>query len=247
MKFTRRVAAGVLTAGMAAGLMGVVPASAQTPDNTEFCDTVLEIEVVIAQEAFDELDPLLTQLESTAPPDIAPTVQSLVAQTRTALETEADPSDDPAYRETENTVGEYIFANCGWQTAEVTMSDYAFDGLPKSFTTGPAALKLVNDGAEVHEFIPVRIKNKKDKLKALLRLPEKKTEKKIDVLDHEFAGPGDTAFMFLDLERVGNYGAVCFVPVGTTDLAQLEDEHGGGDAPPHVVEGMYATFKVTKA
>jgi hypothetical protein len=54
------------------------------------------------------------------------------------------------------------------------------------------------------------------------------------------------AYMFLDLERAGNYGAVCFVPVGTTDLAQLEGEHGG-DGPHHAIEGVYDSFKVTNA
>ena len=243
----RRLAAAIVTAGVGFGIVGAVPASAQTTDNTEFCDTVLEVENVIAQERFDELDPVLAQLETSAPPEIAPTVQELVAQTRTAIETETDPSDDPGYRELETTLGEYVYTSCGWQTAEVTMSEYAFDGLPKSFTTGPVALKLVNEGAEVHEFVPLRIKNKDDKLSKLIRLPEKKVNKKIQTLDHEFAGPGDTAYMFLDLRRAGSYGAVCFVPVGTTDLAAVEGEHGGGNGPPHAFKGMYASFKVTKS
>ena len=44
------------------------------------------------------------------------------------------------------------------------MSEYAFEGIPKTLTTGPVAFKLVNDGAEVHEIVPLRIKNKNDKL-----------------------------------------------------------------------------------
>ena len=242
----RRVAVAIVTAGVGLGVVGMAPASAQTTDNAEFCETVLEVERVIAQEAFDELDPVLTQLETSAPPEIAPTVQSLVAQTRTALESESDPSDDPAYREVENTVGEYVYTSCGWQAYEVTMSEYAFDGIPKTLTTGPVAFKLVNEGAEVHEIVPLRIKNKDDKLAKLLHLPEKKVNKKIQVLDHEFAGPGETSYVFLDLQRAGSYGAVCFVPVGTTDLAEVESGHGG-DGPPHAFKGMYSSFKVTRA
>jgi hypothetical protein len=237
----------IVTAGVGLGVLGVAPTGAQTTDNTEFCDTILEVESVIAQERFEELDAVMTRLETSAPAELAPTVQALVAQTRTALENESDPSDDPAYREVENTVGEYVFTSCGWQAYEVTMSEYAFDGIPKTLTTGPVAFKLVNDGAEVHEIVPLRIKNKNDKLKKLIQLPEKKVGKKIETLDHEFADPGETAYMFLDLKRAGNYGAVCFVPVGTTDLASLEGEHGGGDGPPHAFEGMVTSFKVTKA
>jgi hypothetical protein len=242
----RTLAVAIVTAGVGLGVMGVAPAGAQTTDTTEFCDAVLEVESVIAQERFDELDPVLTKAETSAPAEIAASVQALVAQTRTAIETETDPSDDPGYRELENTLGEYVYTSCGWQAYEVTMSEYAFEGIPKTLTTGPVAFKLVNEGAEVHEIVPLRIKNKNDKLKALLRLPEKKVEKKIQVLDHELAAPGDTAYMFLDLTKAGNYGAVCFVPVGTLDLASLEGEHGGGDGPPHAFEGMYTTFKVTK-
>ncbi len=243
----RRLAVAIVTAGVGLGVLGVAPTGAQTTDNTEFCDTILEVESVIAQERFEELDAVMTRLETSAPAELAPTVQALVAQTRTALENESDPSDDPAYREVENTVGEYVFTSCGWQAYEVTMSEYAFDGIPKTLTTGPVAFKLVNDGAEVHEIVPLRIKNKNDKLKKLIQLPEKKVGKKIETLDHEFADPGETAYMFLDLKKAGNYGAVCFVPVGTTDLASLEGEHGGGDGPPHAFEGMVTSFKVTKA
>ena len=107
------------------------------------------------------------------------------------------------------------------------------------------AFKLVNEGEEVHEFLPLRLKNKNDKLAKVIRLPEKKAEKKIEALDHEAADPGDTAYVFLDLKKAGSYGAVCFVPVGsTTEVA--EGGHGGGDGPPHVFEGMYTSFKVTK-
>jgi hypothetical protein len=100
-------------------------------------------------------------------------------------------------------VGEYVFTSCGWQAVEVTMSESAFDGIPKTLTIGPVAFKLVNEGAEVHEFVPVRIKNKNDKLAKLIRLPEKKANQKIQALDHEFAGPGETSYVFLDLKTKG--------------------------------------------
>lgn len=242
----RKFAVSVLTAGVTAGIIGVAPAaSAQTTEPSEFCETVLEVEATINQEAFDELDPLLTQLESSAPPEIAPTVQSLVSLTRAALESESDPTGDPAYQQAELTVGEYIYTSCGFQQAEVTMLEYEFTGLPKRFTTGPVALKIVNEGAEVHEFLPLRIKTK-DTLKKIIGLPEKKAEKKIQVLGHDLAPAGGTTYAFLDFKRPGRYGAVCFIPVGTTELAQLEEEHSEGGAP-HAVEGMYASFKVTKA
>jgi hypothetical protein len=256
-EFMRKFAAAVLTAGVTVGLLGVAPASAQD-DNTAFCDVALQIENAVNQEAFDELDALFTQAESTVPPELAPALSVVVTAIRGAIETESDPSGDPVFEENNTTVTEYVYENCGWQQAEVTMSEYEFSGLPKSFTAGPVALKITNDGAEVHEFVPLRIKNKKDKLRKIIGLPEKKAMKKIQVLGHEFAAPGATTYAFFDFSRPGNYGAVCFIPVGSTPEAveaaeaggeggEGGDEHGGIDGPPHALEGMYASFKVTAA
>ena len=161
---------------------------------------------------------------------------------QTAGETGGDPTDDPAFGAGLAAVGEYVFTNCGWQTAEVDMSEYTFTGLPKSFTTGPVAFKLTNSGAEVHEFQVLRIKSSKDKLKAIVNLPEKKARKKVESLGAGFALPGETGYTFLDFAKSGNYGAVCFVPVGSTP-----DQEEGGDGPPHAHEGMIKAFKVTKA
>lgn len=243
----RKLAAAVLTTAVAGGVMGLAPATAQTTDNTAFCDAVLVVDKLFAA---DEVDPTegeaaLSDLETTAPPEIATAVQTLTGTVRTAAQNNADPSEDPAFAESLAAVGEYVFTSCGWQTAEVTMAEYEFTGLPKSFTTGPVAIKITNEGAEVHELMTVRIKTK-DKLKDLVKLSEKKAEKKLAFVGHELALAGGTTYAFLDFTKTGRYGAVCFIPVGTTDLADLQGEHGGG-GKPHALKGMFKEFKVTKA
>ena len=94
------------------------------------------------------------------------------------------------------------------------------------------AIKLTNSGAEVHELQVLRIKSSKDKLKAIVNLPEKKARKKVESVGSGFAVPGETGYTFLNLTKSGNYGAVCFVPVGSTP-----DQEEGGDGPPHAARG----------
>jgi hypothetical protein len=237
----RKLAAALLTAGMAGGLLGLTPAvaGAQT-DNAAFCDAVLNTQKVFDQDepAQADVEAVLTELQATTVPELSGVVEALIG----ALSAGGDPTENPAFSESLATIGEYVFTNCGWQTAEVDMSEYTFTGLPKSFTTGPVAIKLTNSGAEVHEFQVVRIKNSKDKLKAIVNLPEKKARKKVEAGGAGFAVPGETGYAFLDFAKSGNYGAVCFVPVGSTP-----DQEEGGDGPPHAHEGMIKSFKVTKA
>jgi uncharacterized cupredoxin-like copper-binding protein len=247
----RFVAAAIaaVTVGGLVGAMGVGTAAAQT-DNQEFCDAVLNVQAVVNAEDFDQLEPALAGLEAAPPPEVAASVTTVTGAYRTALQEQTDPSEDPAVAEALATIGQYVFDNCGWQTAEVSMAEYVFDGLPKSFTTGPAAIKITNDGAEIHELMTVRIKSK-DKLKAIVKLSEKKANKKVQFVDHTVVQPGETGYTFIDFSTPGRYGAVCFVPVGTLPSDAEgggEDEHGGGgDGKPHALEGMYKEFKVTKA
>ena len=249
----RRIAATVLTTALAGGLVGGVsamatsaPAVAQATDNTAFCDTVLQVQALVNAEQFDQLESALAALESSAPTGIAADVSALTAAFRTAIADQTDPTGDPAFEQSQVAVGQYVFDNCGWQTAEVSMAEYEFTGIPKSFTTGPAAVKLTNVGAEVHEFLTVRIKTN-DKLKSLVKLSEKKAGKKVEFVDHTEAGPGETAFAFIDFKKPGRYGAVCFIPVGTTSLDDAATEHGHGGGKPHALEGMYKAFRVTAA
>jgi hypothetical protein len=242
----RRFVAAVTTAVLAGGIVGTMgagSAGAQT-DNTAFCDQVL---VVDREFNAPEPDPAalgaaFADLVAAAPPEIAAGAQQLATAVQTAGEAGGDPTEDPAFGEGLAAVGEYVFTNCGWQSAEVDMSEYAFTGLPKSFTTGPVAIKLTNSGAEVHELQVLRIKSSKDKLKKIVNLPEKKARKKVEILGNGFALPGETGYAFLDFTKSGNYGGVCFVPVGSTP-----DAEEGGDGPPHAHEGMIEAFKVTKA
>jgi hypothetical protein len=241
---------------MVGALVGIAPAAAQpAPEVTTFCDTALKVDAVLARafssnkkpspQVQQEVDQTLAQAESTAPAEIAATVQSVAGILRSALQTGQDPSRDPTLQQSGLTIDAYRYSSCGYQTAEVTALEYEFRGLPKNFKTGTVAVKFTNAGAEIHELVLARLKGK-DSVKKILALPEKERAKKADqniLGGHTVALPGQTQYTFLQLTKPGRYGAACFIPVGTTRLSQLEGhQHGGGT--PHWKKGMYQDFRV---
>lgn len=67
----------------------------------------------------------------------------------------------------------------------------------------------------------------------------------IEVKGFGFAPPDATDQTFADLEP-GRYGALCFLPVGSTPEAVAAAEESGEeiDAPPHFTQGMLTEFTV---
>ena len=79
--------------------------------------------------------------------------------------------------------------------------------------------------------------------RAARALPEDEALAKVEFAGSMFGAQGETDIETLEL-RAGRYVALCFVPVGTTEVESPEgnDEPLG---PPHFTEGMQATFTVS--
>jgi hypothetical protein len=253
----RRILIPVVGLALLGVFNGVAPAAAQT--DTSFCTAALEVDHALAaleegklnQRELDRASAALTALEGTAPPEIEADVDSIVGIVRDALESDEDPTTNPTFQQDDQAIGAYRYSSCGYQTADVTLLEYEFTGLPKSFTTGTVAFKITNTGTEVHELAIARLKTS-DRFKKTLALPEHDQEKKLSYIAQGLAPRGETSYLFVDFTKAGRYGAACHIPVGTTRLAQLDepaghDEHGGGGEEPHWNEGMLATFRVTTA
>lgn len=251
----------VLVSGVAcAGAIGIAPVAAgPSGDVDPFCQGRVDIEEEFGKlfsEEGEEPDPdvvdaingLLDDLDATAPPEIASQVTTVTAALRQAIETgfEQDPFEDPAVQEAGDAIDVFVNNNCGFEILDVTGLEYEFEGIPKSVPAGVVGFSFTNDGAEVHELVIFRIKGG-ESLKKLLKLSEKKLEKKVEFINATEAPPGESAgTIYADL-KPGRYGAVCHIPVGTTDESQLEEEHEDEDVPSHVDEGMYQQFKVKRA
>jgi hypothetical protein len=240
----------VLVSGVAlVGAIGIGPVAAgPSGDVTRFCDLNFEVSQLFnrapdedasdeeIQEFQQELYALLDEAASIAPPEIAAQVSSAVAALRADLDA---AFEDPAVQEASQAIDQWAFANCGYQTADVTGFEYEFDGIPKTLQTGKTAFNFTNEGAELHEIVVFRIKTDTS-VKKLLKLPDRKVEKQVQEIGGTFALQGESGVAYLDLKKAGRYAALCFVPVGSIDP---EEEVEG---PPHTAEGMVYEFKVKK-
>jgi uncharacterized cupredoxin-like copper-binding protein len=190
-----------------------------------------------AQNAFEKkLNAVLTKAEKVAPSAISNEVTTAV----TALKDDLNRAfEDPAVGEAVGAIDEWAVENCGYEVVDVSLVDYAFEGVPDTMPTGKSVFNLTNDGADSHEMIVFRLKTDTP-LDELLALDQDEAEKQIEFIAAGFAEPGDTGTAYADLKKPGRYAAACFIPTGT---------HGDveGDGPPHFAQGMTAEFTVEKA
>jgi hypothetical protein len=246
---------GVLVALAIVGtLFGIAPAAAQpTPEITAFCDAALKTDKAAdkvfaserpKQKDIQAFDSALSQIESTAPPEVAANVQAAAASTRTAIQSRQDPFDDPSFEQNITAIDEYRYNSCGYRQLDVTGVEYAFEGLPKTVQAGTAAIRFTDTGAEFHELAIYRIKSK-DSLKKIVGQSEKEQRKKLEEVGGTFAMQGQTTYTVAELSKPGRYGVVCHLPVGATSIEAAEEAEK--DHPrSHAQEGMYATITVEK-
>jgi hypothetical protein len=246
---------GILVATPVVGaLLGIAPAAAQpTPEVTAFCEAALTTDKA-AEKALTEkpkqkdiqaFQAALTQQESTAPPEVAATVQAAAAQVRTAIQSRQDPFDDPSFEQNLNAINQYLYNSCGYTQIEVTGNEYSFEGLPSTVPAGTVAISFTDTGAELHELALYRVKGK-DSVKKIVGLSEKEQRKKLEEIGGTFAMQGQTTYTVAELSKPGRYAVICHLPVGSTSVEALEEAGEQHDAKSHAQEGMYATITVER-
>jgi hypothetical protein len=251
----RRLAASFAVGALIAILGNTVAAARQTEDLDTFCDAVADASILFnqapdedaskkKQEQFaKKVEKVLTRVEQSVPAAVASQAGTVVAAVRQFFETGEDPFEDPAVQAAGTAVDEYVAANCGYQVVDVTTLEYEFDGIPDTLEPGVTIFRLTNTGAEVHELALGKIKGDATAEELAEESPED-VEGKVKFASHALSVQGEAGFAYVNL-KPGRYGAFCFIPVGTTDLASLEEEdHEGGE--PHTAEGMYAEFEVER-
>jgi plastocyanin len=246
---------GFLVALATAGaLIGVAPAAAQpTPAVTAYCEAALATDKaadkVFASERPRQRDiqafqTALTEQESSAPPEVAASVQAAATQVRTAIQNRQDPFDDPTFEQNINAIDEHRYNSCGYTQIDVTGVEYAFEGLPETIPAGTVAIRFTDTGAEWHEIAIYRVKGK-DSVRKIVGLSEKEQRKKLEEIGGTFAMQGQTSYTIAELTKPGRYALICHLPVGSTD-AQAADEAERENAKSHAAEGMYATITVER-
>jgi hypothetical protein len=231
-------------------------ASEESADPAEFCEASVDLEAAFSmgpgadesappeeqQAALAEfgatVEPLLADVEETAPEDISETVTGATGIVREAL-SGGDPStlQGPEFQQADDEIDEYMLAECGYEQVEATGVDFEYEGLPDTVPGGVVAVTFSNEGEEVHEIGIARINDDVTMpVEEVLAQPEEQVFSMIQLTGVTFAAPGQSETTFLRMEP-GRYGAACFVPEGTT-----HDMEGSG--PPHFILGMFAEFTV---
>ncbi|MPY93056.1 MAG: hypothetical protein GEV08_08320 [Acidimicrobiia bacterium] len=212
-------------------------------DVDAFCQAEVAVEGAISAEDDDAIGTAIEALVAAAPDDIAPTVETVIA------EFEASGGESPEFEAAYGEMLEYMKANCGFTDLTLTATEYAFDGIPEEVPEGPVILTLENNGAEVHEVAVMRVNDGVDETaEQLLGLPEEEAMAKATFAGAAFAFPGSSSYGVADL-TAGRYIAVCFLPIGATPelMSQMEGPDSSlpaGAGPPHFTAGMVNEFEV---
>lgn len=239
----RMLAAVVGLAGLSTALMGAIPAGAgPSGDQDAFCKGVVDISLLfnkIEEEPTpkqqEKIGGYLDTIQENAPAELA----EPVGVAATAVE--SGNFEDPAVADAINTIDIWVADNCGYEVVDVTATEYQFEGIPESLDTGVTLFRFTNEGAELHEIGIARIKGD-ESVEEILELPEEEADSKVTFVGANFAAQGETTILYTKLKKAGTYGAVCFLPVGSTSEEAAET----ADGPPHFVEGMFAEFEVEK-
>ncbi len=225
------------------GLMAPAATAQASPDQETFCEAVTgtsllfnQIEGEPTKKQQKQLTKLTDQIEQNAPTEVADAAATVVEGVRTG------DVENPTVFAAIGTIDQWVADNCGYPVHDVTGRDFEFVGMPETVDTGINVFRFTNEGAELHEMLISRIKGD-ETMQELLDLPQKQAEKKLEFLGATFAEQGATSYLYVDLKKSGRHGAVCFLPVGSTDPEAAEHAEG----PPHAVEGMTAEFEVEKS
>lgn len=204
-------------------------------DTAAFCDARAQLEAEFNEQPPDPaaVTAAVEDLESSAPTDLADAAGGLGEILGAAAESGEDPAENPAFAENLAPIDEFVLAECGFETVEVSGVDYAFEGVPASVPAGQTAFAFTNDGSEPHEIVLFqRAEGETRTVEELFALPEDQLFTALTFAGAAMAEPGQTSLTIAELAP-GSYVASCFVPVG-----------GAEDGPPHFMQGMTAEFEV---
>lgn len=168
-----------------------------------------------------------------------------------------DDDDDVAATTTTTTEAPDDAGDGAAEPVEVTVVDYAYEGLPSSVEAGTTFTLVSGSDTEIHEFVAFRLPDEETRpVSELVMLPP---DELLPALGGEpatvlLAPPGgDTIPAVGDgtLSEPGRYAIICIIPTGADPAEYLEkaatsdgppDVAGG---PPHIVNGMFAELTVT--
>jgi hypothetical protein len=220
------------------------PAGADTP---AFCDGLVEFNGAVTnidlgeesteddiKSAGDELAATFAPVVENAPDSVAEAAADIEGVLEQMQGGDGEAFDSDETFETYSEIVDGGVEACEFESVGVTAVDYAFEDVPESIPAGTVVFDLTNASeAEEHEMIVFSKADGVDlTFQEILELPEEESESMVEFAGAAFAPPGGQSTALATLEP-GQYGMVCFIPVG-----------GGEDGPPHFAQGMFKEFTV---
>ena len=219
-----------------------------TPEQTSvshdvFCESAVAMEEATFRTATGgeprrPIEPLVDEVEASAPAELESEVEAVVQAVRQTLETGDDAAlRDPAFGTSEERIDAWIAGNCGFETVRVEAVDYAFENMPQKVPAGITTFHFSNEGEELHEMLTLRLVDEAISAGDLKSLPEE-AQDAVEYLGSAFAEPGDADADSRNLAP-GRYALVCLLPVGSTGRGAPDPE-----GPSHFDRGMWAELTV---
>jgi hypothetical protein len=243
------------TSPPASGSDDELSSAGAAPADSEFCGAAVAVDAAgIGLESgattADDLEQALQAAEGSAPASISGAVATMTTEARNLMaqananQSEDGPEPIPSdeFYTASVDVGGYLSDNCGFETLDVTATNYRFDGIPATVPAGTTVLNLINDGTELHEIHLSQLPEGEDRsVEELLSLPEDQRPDLADTASVS-APPGAQTFVTAELDP-GRYVALCFVPVGATPEA-MQSGAPLNEEDSHFMHGMVAEFTV---
>ena len=237
MKHCKFVASTVLAAtALASPTVALALGPATAPDTTpagaaEFCTSYLALLDEFESDAGPDVDAataLLAEMGANPPADVADSVAILVEGATAELGGDDSATSTPEFLDAYTQLSAWAFDNCEFDAAiDVAAVDWAFGGIPLEVPAGRVAFRLTNLGTEYHEMGILRrldgATQSWEEMAPGVMTEEESAMEQVEWVGHAWSPNGDTTgFAFVNLEP-GEYAAICFMPIGSTQ-DMTEDE-----------------------
>jgi hypothetical protein len=262
VKHCKFVAAVLAATALASPTLALARGPATAPDTTpagaaEFCTSYLALLDQFNSDAGPDVDAataLLTELGANPPADVADSVAVMVEGATAELGGDESATSTPEFADAYVQVSAWAFDNCEFDaTIDVAAVDWAFGGIPLEVPAGRVAFRLTNLGDEYHEMgILRRLEGATQSWEEIapgVMTEEESAMEQVAWVGHALSPNGDTpGFAFVNLEP-GEYAAICYMPIGSTQDMTLDEvlAMAGGDYDAHWQHGMLQQFIVVEA
>ncbi len=223
-------------------LVGAHAETVPPGDEPEICQPWVEASMIFSSDNPDPVaaEEAIVAVEAAVPDELAGDVPVVLDAARKALTGDFSGFESPEFTSSVSAADNFVYDNCAFDSQiEVQAVDWAFGDIPLEITAGLTAFRLNNLGDEIHELALVRkVEGTTEsfaELAPLIAAEEPSVMDKVEFVSGAFSPGADVpGVAFAELEP-GEYAAICFIPIGALQGAEMdmgEGEGSAGSMPP---------------